>query len=69
MPSPFPGVDPYIESPALWSDFHNNLASEIQAHLYERGAYARCLFHTYTASPPLRARRAPPGGPDTSWMR
>jgi Protein of unknown function (DUF4058) len=33
MPSPFPGMDPYIESPELWSDFHNNLASEIQAHL------------------------------------
>jgi len=33
MPSPFPGMDPYIESPALWSDFHNNLASEIQAQL------------------------------------
>jgi hypothetical protein len=26
-------MDPYIESPELWSDFHNNLASEIQAHL------------------------------------
>jgi hypothetical protein len=25
MPSPFPGMDPYIETPALWSDFHNNL--------------------------------------------
>ena len=25
MPSPFPGMDPYIESPALWSDFHNIL--------------------------------------------
>ena len=33
MPSPFPGMDPYIESPELWSDFHNNLASEMQAHL------------------------------------
>ena len=33
MPSPFPGMDPYIETPELWSDFHNNLASEIQAHL------------------------------------
>lgn len=33
MPSPFPGMDPYIESPELWSDFHNNLASEIQAYL------------------------------------
>jgi hypothetical protein len=33
MPSPFPGMDPYIETPALWSDFHNNLASELQAQL------------------------------------
>lgn len=33
MPSPFPGMDPYIEQPALWSDFHSNMASEIQARL------------------------------------
>ena len=33
MRSPFPGMDPYIESPELWSDFHNDLASEIRAQL------------------------------------
>jgi hypothetical protein len=33
MPSPFPGMDPYIEQPQLWGDFHNNLASAIQAAL------------------------------------
>lgn len=33
MGSPFPGMDPYIESPELWSDFHNDLASEIRAKL------------------------------------
>ena len=22
MPSPFPGMDPYLEDPAYWSDFH-----------------------------------------------
>src|SRR4051812_41681655 len=22
MPSPFPGMDPYLESPTHWSDFH-----------------------------------------------
>lgn len=33
MPSPFPGMDPYIEQPSLWGDFHNNLASQIQTHL------------------------------------
>lgn len=33
MPSPFPGMDPYIEDAEIWSDFHNNLASEIQGQL------------------------------------
>src|SRR5438477_12850976 len=33
MPSPFPGMDPYIEQPDLWPDFHNNLAPEIQRRL------------------------------------
>lgn len=33
MRSPFPGMDPYIECPELWSDFHNDLASEIRAQL------------------------------------
>jgi hypothetical protein len=27
MPSPFPGMDPYLESPALWSDVHHSLIS------------------------------------------
>lgn len=25
MPSPFPGMDPYLESPAFWSELHNRL--------------------------------------------
>lgn len=33
MPSPFPGMDPYIEDPEIWSDFHGNLAPEIQGQL------------------------------------
>src|SRR5258708_34408679 len=33
MPSPFPGMDPFIEDPQIWSDFYNNLASEIQGQL------------------------------------
>lgn len=36
MPSPFPGMDPYIETPRLWTDFLNNLASEIQAQVNRR---------------------------------
>jgi hypothetical protein len=33
MPSPFPGMNPYWESPHIWEDFHANLAGEIQAML------------------------------------
>jgi len=33
MPSPFPGMDPYLESPDLWPGVHNALAAEIQAIL------------------------------------
>lgn len=33
MPSPFPGMDPYLEAPEIWPDVHANLIIEIQASL------------------------------------
>ncbi|OKH29701.1 hypothetical protein NIES2101_43100 [Calothrix sp. HK-06] len=33
MPSPFPGMNPYLENPALWSEFHNLLISSISQTL------------------------------------
>jgi hypothetical protein len=33
MPSPFPGMDPYLERPSLWPDVHHGLIGEIQASL------------------------------------
>lgn len=33
MPSPFPGMDPYLEAPELWEDAHANLATELRAQL------------------------------------
>lgn len=33
MPSPFPGMDPYLEAPAIWPGFHHSLADEIKAQL------------------------------------
>ncbi len=35
MPSPFPGMDPYIEHPEVWSDFHGALAEVIRSQLNE----------------------------------
>ena len=33
MPSPFPGMDPYLEDPGLWPDVHHEIISEIRAAL------------------------------------
>ncbi|MBI4788960.1 MAG: DUF4058 family protein [Chloroflexi bacterium] len=33
MPSPFPGMDPYIEKGNVWTDFHGDLAAEMRATL------------------------------------
>src|SRR5579885_3520244 len=33
MPSPFPGMDPYLEAPDIWPDVHDALAGEIRALL------------------------------------
>ena len=42
MPSPFPGMDPYIERPEIWPDFHDSLIAAIrgilQPHLRPRYA-------------------------------
>ena len=43
MPSPFPGMDPYLESPAFWSDFHASFCT------YWRDALADCLPGNYEA--------------------
>jgi hypothetical protein len=36
MPSPFPGMDPYIESSGMWGDFHGSLLGAIRADLNTR---------------------------------
>lgn len=36
MPSPFPGMDPYIEPSKLWGDFHGSMLAEIRAQLNSR---------------------------------
>ncbi|MBI3176672.1 MAG: DUF4058 family protein [Chloroflexi bacterium] len=28
MPSPFPGMDPYIEDPDVWGDFHGGFLDD-----------------------------------------
>src|SRR2546422_629315 len=33
MPSPFPGMDPYLEATGKWEDFHNKLMGDMERHL------------------------------------
>jgi hypothetical protein len=30
MPSPFPGMDPYLEHPALWPDVHDSVLAALR---------------------------------------
>ena len=44
MPSPFPGMDPYLEDPAFWQDFHSrfiNACSEVLSEHLPDGYEAR----------------------------
>ncbi len=43
MPCPFPGMDPYLEAPDIWPDFHFAFAVEISSELN------RVLPHSYYA--------------------
>lgn len=36
MPSPFPGMDPFIEISSLWADFHTSIVSEVRNALNAR---------------------------------
>jgi hypothetical protein len=36
MKSPFPGMDPYLEAPAIWPDFHAKFINYWQEHIAER---------------------------------
>jgi hypothetical protein len=36
MPSPFPGMDPYLENPRQWPNVHHNFISDIQGQLNAR---------------------------------
>ncbi len=36
MPSPFPGMDPFLEEPGRWSDFHHRMINQISDLLMEQ---------------------------------
>jgi len=36
MPSPFPGMNPYLEQPGVWSDFHSGFIGRLQEQLADQ---------------------------------
>ncbi len=66
MPSPFPGMDPYIESTGEWGDFHGSTLSAIRAELNARlpkGYVASTELYVWTREAESRGR-ARAGEPD-----
>lgn len=54
MPTPFPGMDPYLERPDLWPDVHNSLITALRdelAPLLRPRYYISIEERTYLAGP------------------
>ena len=54
MPTPFPGMDPYLEQPGLWPDVHNGLIAELRNALVPQlrpRYYVALEERTYLAEP------------------
>lgn len=55
MPSPFPGMDPWLEAPHLWPGFHHKLMTaaveQLQPRLRERGYYVDVAERIWSAEP------------------
>jgi hypothetical protein len=68
MPSPFPGMNPYLERPDVWNDFHDSfipaLREVLTAQLLPR-YYVRIEENLYIHEPPAEKRFAL-GRPDLS---
>ena len=60
MPSPFPGMDPYLEDPAFWHDFHDSFVT------FWSGALNEVLPDPYEAR--INNRRMPEGTTASSSM-
>jgi hypothetical protein len=60
MPSPFAGMDPYIESSGMWSDFHATLVPALRAQLNARlpkQFVASIELYVWFHEPEVRKRR------------
>lgn len=67
MPSPFPGMDPYLERPAHWPDVHLELISAVRALLQgvvRPKYYVRVEERVYVTDEDAPGKKARPRAPD-----
>lgn len=66
MPSPFPGMDPYLEDPRLWSEVHGGMMYAVQAQLTPQlgGHYRAVVDRSVWLTRDDRRGREPLGHPD-----
>ncbi len=60
MPSPFPGMNPYLEQADVWNDFHQGLIVQIQYALRRQldpHYIVKIEEHLYIHEPPAEGRR------------
>lgn len=69
MPSPFPGMNPYLEQPAAWQDFHQRLITYISDALAAQirpGFFVKIEESVFIHEPSDEERRKMLGRPDVS---
>jgi hypothetical protein len=69
---PFPGMNPYLEAPDMWPDFHQAMVGQdpdvlldlqIAANrVYREGPYARAIDYSVEPAPPTLNEE------DTTWL-
>lgn len=72
MRSPFPGMDPYLESPAHWSDFHAHFVPQLAESINRRlpdNYVARIGEHVSVVMPVAEPPAAQSFYPDVSVLR
>src|SRR5438132_13646454 len=69
MPSPFPGMDPYIEECGLWEDFHQHLIEKISEQLADASPeryFVRTAERSYLVLVETHGKVSHPFLPDVS---
>lgn len=72
MPSPFPGMDPYLESPPFWGDLHISVLSAVKGELKRRlprGYSVWSDIYVWLHEPDAESRRGKPDDFITSTKR